>query len=224
MDYDATKAREDRPASEERDRLLNTEPAKPGREEVPVETEDEEDLATAGGADLDGEDELEDSAAGLGEDLEEESEEEDEGEVEAVAIITTTTDVFEGEGDEKPLESMDAVKPVATYLTLPILIRCAEARGDQEAAEAYAVEYAVAKKDLQMTEEAKNIIEVIEEGVRSGAALATDGLLLDPIPEGMMEKIAALFGAKVEDGEIRVKSDGAVLTVTSKGAVTLAPA
>ena len=134
-------------------------------------------------------------------------------------------DTSEDDTLEEDLEEIagDEVKPVrqASFLALPILIRCAEARGNQAAAEAYQVEYEIAKKDRVLTEEAKKIVARIEEGIHSGAALSKEGLRLDPISEGLLAKVAALFGGQAEEGELQVEAEGSLLTLTAKGAVTV---
>jgi len=132
----------------------------------------------------------------------------------------------EADEDEDTDDETEEAEPVrqASYLALPILIRCAEARGDQSAAEEYVVQYEIAKKDRSLTEKARLLVAKIEEGIRAGAALSTEGLRLEALSEGMLAKLATLFGSEVLVDEVRVTADDSVLTITSKGVVTVTPA
>ena len=105
----------------------------------------------------------------------------------------------------------------------PILIRCAEARGDQRAVSEYEEEYD-AQKERLLEEEAKEVIVSIENGVHSGALFSASGLILAPFELGVLAKVAELFKGEITDGAILVDGLGAsVLRIAEDGEVRLQP-
>jgi hypothetical protein len=224
--------------------------------EQEAEDEENEEEEEGGEVEEDEVAEEEGEESGQGEEAEEEEEDDDEKEEnadrpanEAVAGEEKEETVAfpgpEAEGDTqaekwagsdidpetgKAPEKVGVTEAVSSSLSdpdrvFPLLIRCAEARRDSAAAEAYQKEYA-AIKEVRVEQEAKSLIQTIEDGARTGALFSDEGLTVGVITPEVLRKLADLFGREAAAGTLTVPAaedpevgSSLVLTVLAEGIV-----